>query len=136
MEPEDFAMKFACLVYVDPDAMAALSPEQGDRLKDRSIEFDHRLRGEGHLILAQPLQPPGTAVTIRIRDGRLSSTDGPFAETKEHLGGFFLVEARDIEEAVRLAETSPMASMGSIEIRPFLEQTHGVTGEGRPGLSM
>jgi hypothetical protein len=127
-------MKYACLVYVDPDAMAALSPQQGDRLKDGSIEFDHRLRSEGRLILAQPLQSPETAVTIRRRDGRLSATDGPFAETKEHLAGFFLIEARDIGEAIRLAEASPMAAMGGIEIRPFLEQTHSVTGEGRPGL--
>ena len=86
------------------------------------------------MVLAQPLQPPETAVTIRVRNGTLSSSDGPFAETKEFLGGFFLIEARDLNEAIRLAEASPMARMGSIEIRPFLEQTHSVTGDPRPRL--
>ena len=86
------------------------------------------------MILAQPLETPDTAVTIRVRSGGMSSTDGPFAETKEHLGGFFLIEARDMEEAVALAKTSPMAAMGAIEIRPFLEQAHSETGQNRPEL--
>jgi hypothetical protein len=127
-------MKYACLVYVDGNAIAALSEEQGVRLSDDSIEFDQQLRSRGHLILAQPLQSPETAVTIRVRNGKMSSTDGPFAETKEHLGGFFLVEAQNIDEAVRLAERSPMAKMGSIEIRPVLDQTHSLTGDERPGI--
>lgn len=125
-------MKFACLVYVDDGAMAALSKEQGKKLTDDSIDFDWEVKRRGHLILAQPLQPPATAVTIRVRSGKMSKTDGPFAETKEFLGGFFLIEARDLDEAIGLAKASPMAAMGSIEIRPFLEQTHSVTGEGRP----
>ena len=127
-------MKYACLVYVDEGLIGALSPHEGTKLTDESVEFDWNLRNSGHLILAQPLQPPEAAVTIRIRNGKMSSTDGPFAETKEHLGGFFLIEARDLNEAIRLAEHSPMAAMGSIEIRPFLEQTHSVTGEARPKL--
>jgi hypothetical protein len=127
-------MKYACLVYVDDTIIGALSKEQETGMIDGSVEFDHDLRDSGHLILAQPLQPPETAVTIRVRDGKMSSTDGPFAETKEHLGGFFLIEARDLAEAIQLARRSPMAEMGSIEIRPFLEQTHSVTGEGRPRL--
>lgn len=127
-------MKYACLVYVDASIIGALSGEQETKMIDESIEFDHDLRKRGHLILAQPLQEPETAVTIRVRDGRMSSTDGPFAETKEHLGGFFLIEARDLAEAIQLAKRSPMAAMGSIEIRPFLEQTHSVTDEERPRL--
>ena len=127
-------MKFACLVYVDPNAVGALSEEENARLVDASIDYDWEVRRSGRLILAQPLQPPGTAVTIRVRNGKLSRTDGPFAETKEFLGGFFLIEANDIVEAVRVAEGSPMASMGSIEIRPFLGHTHSVTGAERPPL--
>ena len=127
-------MKYACLVYVDGSAMAALSREQGIKLSDDSIDFDWEVRRRGHLILAQPLQSPDTAVTVRVRNGKMSSTDGPFAETKEFLGGFFLIEARDLNEAIQLAEGSPMARMGSIEIRPFLEQTHARTGGGRPPL--
>jgi|SRR5579871_2255950 len=127
-------MRYACLVYVDGDAMAALSKEEGVKLADQSIDYDLEMKRSGHLALAQPLQPPTTAVTIRVRDGRLSSTDGPFAETKEFLGGFFLIEARDLSQAIELAAASPMARMGSIEIRPFLDQTHSLTGAGRPRL--
>ena len=128
-------MKYLCLVHVDGAAMAALSPEEETKLVNDSIEYDWWVRSGGHLILAQPLQSPETAVTLRVRDGRMSSTDGPYSETKEFLGGFFLIEARDLNEAVRLAERSPMARMGSIEIRPTLEQTHSETGEGRPELA-
>ncbi|BCH21134.1 YciI family protein [Mesorhizobium sp. L-8-3] len=125
-------MKYVCLVHVDGEAMAALSPEEGNKLVDDSIEFDWDLRRRGHLVLAQPLQPPGTAAVVRVRNGRMSSTDGPYVETKEFLGGFFLVEARDLNEAISLAARSPMAAMGSIEVRPALEHTHSVTGEARP----
>lgn len=127
-------MKFACLVYVDAALIGALSEEAQARMVDASVEHDWRMRKAGHLILAQPLQEPDRAVTIRVRAGRMSSTDGPFAETKEHLGGFFLIEAGDVDEAVRIAAESPMAEMGSIEVRPFLEQTHSGTGEARPQL--
>ena len=129
-------MKYACLVYVDESLVGALAPAEGRRLIDESVDYDWGLRNSGHLILAQPLQPPRSAVTVRVRNGRMSSTDGPFAETKEHLGGFFLVEARDMDEAIALATTSPMAAMGAIEIRPFLEQTHSETGARRPGLEI
>src|SRR5262245_15727806 len=105
-------MKFACLVYIDETIAGRLSPEEGEKLKDNSIEFDWRLRNAGQLILAQPLKSPETAVTIRGRSGRITRTDGPFAETKEFLGGFFLIEARDIEEAVRIVEGDPMTEMG------------------------
>jgi len=114
--------------------MAALSREQGTKLADDSIDYDWEVRRRGHLILAQPLQSPETAVTVRVRNGKVSSSDGPFAETKEFLGGFFLIEARGLDEAIALAKESPMASMGSIEIRPFLDQTHSVTGRERPPL--
>lgn len=125
-------MKYACLVYLDPAAMAALTPGQSDKLRDDSIDFDWEVERSGRLLMAQPLDSPSTAITVRVRNGRASHTDGPFAETREFLGGFFLVEARDVNEAVQIAEQDPIAAMGSIEIRPFLEQTHGVTGMSRP----
>jgi hypothetical protein len=134
MMQEELSMKYACLVYIDARIMGALSKEEDVRLTDATVEADWDLRQRGHLILAQPLQPPETAVTIRVRNGRPSRTDGPFAETKEFLGGFYLIEARHMDEAVRIAEEDPMASMGSVEIRPFLEQKHSVTGKGRPEL--
>lgn len=125
-------MKFACLVYIDESLAGALSPEEHVRLTDETIDDDWRHRDEGRLILAQPLQPPEHAVTLRARDGRITRTDGPFAETKEFLGGLFMIEAPDIEAAVRLVADDPMAALGSIEIRPFLEQTHSITGRRRP----
>ena len=73
-------------------------------------------------------------MTVRVRNGRTATTDGPFVETKEFLGGFFLIEARDLNEAIRLAEASPIAPFASIEIRPVLEQTHSHPGAARPGM--
>jgi hypothetical protein len=128
-------MKYACLVYIDGDAMAELSEAEGNRLKDDSIAFDWGMRQSGNLILAQPLDAPKTAVTLRIRQGRVSATDGPFMETKEFLGGFFLIEAEDIEAAKEIALRSPILRYGSIEIRPFLEQADSKTGKGRPPIA-
>lgn len=125
-------MQYACLVYVDADAVAALTKEEGRALIDGSMEFDADLKRRGHLIMAQPLEEPETAVTIRVRSGRMSATDGPFAETKEHLGGFFLIEARDLAEAIQLAAKSPMATVGSIEVRPFDNLIHGQAGATGP----
>ena len=127
-------MKFACLVYIDDTIMSTLTEEQGRKLTDDTVEADWDLRRRGHLVLAQPLQAPSSAVTIRARQGRKSRSDGPFAETKEFLGGFYLIEARDMAEAIAIVEEDPMAEMGSVEIRPFLEQTHSVTGQARPPL--
>lgn len=128
-------MKFVCLVYIDSAAIGALSETEGRQLTDDSIAFDWGLRDSGKLILAQPLEAPQTAVTIRQRAGKFSSTDGPFAEAKEHLGGFFLIEAADIDEAIALAQTSPIMRVASIEVRPALEQVDSVTGRGRPEVA-
>lgn len=127
-------MKFVCLVYIDSVAMSALSEAEGRQLADDSIAFDWGLRDSGKLILAQPLEAPQTAVTIRQRAGKFSSTDGPFAEAKEHLGGFFLIEARDIDEAIAVAKTSPIMRVASVEVRPALEQVDSVTGQERPDV--
>lgn len=129
-------MRFVCLVHVDGAAMAALSEEEGTRLTDETIDFDWEMRRRGHLVLAQPLEPPQTAVIVRSRDGKPGRTDGPFLETKELLGGFFMLEANDMEQAVQMAELSPMARMGSIEVRAVPDHRHSVTGVGRPGISV
>lgn len=125
-------MKFVCLVYIDSVAMGALSEAEGRQLADDSIAFDWGLRHSGKLILAQPLEAPEAAVTVRQRAGRFSSTDGPFVEAKEHLGGFFLIEAADIDEAIAVAKTSPIMRVASVEVRPALEQVDSATGRGRP----
>ena len=129
-------MKFVCLVYIDKAKISGLTPEEDKQLTDDTIDDDNRLRREGRLILAQPLLEPETAVTLRVGEAGVSATDGPFAETKEHLGGFYIIEAANMEEAKKIVETDRLMKFGSIEIRPTLEQTHSVTGEGRPELQL
>ena len=116
-------MKYLCLVYFEGKALAALSPSEGAALTNESLAYDEDLGRSGHFVHAEALQSPQAAVTVRVRDGRLSTTDGPFAETKEQLGGFILVEARDLNEAIRIAAGIPLAKLGSIEVRPILELT-------------
>jgi hypothetical protein len=110
-------MKFLCLVYFEPHVMDALSKADSMALVYESIEYDSTLRQRGQLIAATPLKPVETATTVRTRGGKVVMTDGPFAETKEVLGGFLYIEATDMNEALRLAANVPMARYGSIEVR-------------------
>jgi hypothetical protein len=112
------AMKYLCQVWFDTAAIAALSEEDGRRLTADSIVNDDCLRASGHLLEAQALRAPATAVTVSVRDGKISATDGPFAELKEHLGGFVLIEAGSMEEATGIAGGFPVARYGRIEVRP------------------
>lgn len=114
-------MRYLCLVYCEPQAFERMPLEQRKTLDRDSLGYDAVLREGGHLIHAEALQAVENAVTLRVSDGRLSSTDGPFAETKEHLCGFILVEAADMDEARRVAAGIPMAKLGSIEIRPIYD---------------
>jgi hypothetical protein len=115
---EEATMKFLCQVWFDTAEISALSEEEGRQLTRESIINDDRLKESGHLLEAQALRAPSTAATVRVRGGEVSTTDGPFAEIKEHLGGFVLIEARDIKEATDIAATFPVARYGSIEVRP------------------
>jgi hypothetical protein len=114
-------MKYLCLVYMEQQTMDALSPGAGATLTRDSLAYDRELERGGHFIVANALQPTSAATTVRVRNGRISTTDGPFAETKEHLGGFILIEAADLDEAIRLAAGIPMAKLGSVEVRPIME---------------
>ena len=111
-------MKFLCLVYIEPQAFARLSAAERAALDRDSLAYDEALQQRGHYVLAAALQSVATAKTVRNRNGRASATDGPFAETKEVLGGFIYIEARDMDEAVGIAGDIPMARYGSIEVRP------------------
>jgi hypothetical protein len=111
-------MKYLCLVYVEPQAMVRLSAEERAALDRDSLRYDETLQARGHYVLAAALRSVATAKTVRNRDGAVSTTDGPFAETKEVLGGFIFIEARDMDEAVAIAGDIPMARYGSIEVRP------------------
>ena len=105
-------MKYLCLVYLDEKRMYELPDED-------CVEFDSGIRKSGHCLASEALQPVQTATTVRVRNGRVSVTDGPFAETKEQLAGIYMIEARDLNEAIQIAAKIPPARVGSIEVRPI-----------------
>jgi hypothetical protein len=104
-------MKYLCLVYGEEEKIAAMDDHE-------CLACDAELRAGGHCVASEALQPVATATTLRVRNGRLSVYDGPFAETKEALAGFYLIEARDLNEAIQLAAKIPPAKVGCVEVRP------------------
>ena len=116
-------MKYVCLVYFDETKLDALSASEWTALTGECLVYGEGIRQNGHYLAAEALQPVRTAATLRVRDGKLSATDGPFAETKEQLGGFYLIDARDLNEAIQVASGIPPARLGSIEVRPIRELT-------------
>src|SRR5437763_1615871 len=110
-------MKYLCLVYGEEQAMQAMDGRH-------CVAFDEEVRRSGHCVASEALQPVATATTVRVRNGKVSMTDGPFAETKECLAGFYMIEARDLNEAIQIASKIPPAQVGSIEVR--------LQGVGRP----
>jgi hypothetical protein len=112
-------MKYMCLVHFPPEALKSLPAADRKVLGVESLEYDEQLKAAGQLLAAEALQSPDTAVLVRVRGGNVSTTDGPYAETKEHLGGFILVEARDLNDAIRIASGIPLARLGTIEVRPI-----------------
>ena len=111
-------MKFMLLIYNDPSLLGSLPEGRADEMMRNCISHADELREMGHLHDSQQLEDPETAKTVRIRNGRVTTTDGPFAEVKEMLGGFNLIEAENMDEAVRIAAEFPWASTGCVEIRP------------------
>lgn len=111
-------MKYLCLAFEEESKLNALTREQWSSLRQETLDYVERLRESGHLIVTEPLQSASSGVSIRVRDGNLSTTDGPFAETKEQLGGVFLIDARDLNEAIQIAAGWPSARIGTIEVRP------------------
>jgi hypothetical protein len=104
-------MKYLCLVYGEEDKIAAMDDHE-------CLACDANLRAGGQCIASEALEPVATATTVRIRNGRVSFSDGPFAETKEALAGFYLIEARDLDQALQIAATIPPAKVGCVEVRP------------------
>lgn len=111
-------MKYMLLVYLEENR---LSEDERQECYSESIELTFQLRDDGKYIGASPLHPTATATSVRVREGKRLVTDGPFAETREQLGGYFLVEAQDLDEAISIAERIPMARSGTIEVRPIVE---------------
>jgi hypothetical protein len=117
----EVTMRFLCLVYHEEAKLAALSQNEMDSLVGACIRWVEHLEKGGHHVMSAGLQSIRSAATVRIREGKLSVTDGPFAETKEFLGGFTLINAKDFDEAIQLAAKFPSASVGSMEVRPLLD---------------
>jgi len=104
-------MKYLCLVYLDEKRLDELPDED-------CVEFDTAIRRSGHCVASEALESVQTATTVRVRNGKVSVTDGPFAETKEQLAGFYMIEAKNLDEAIQIASRIPPARVGSIEVRP------------------
>jgi len=117
-------MKFMFLIYHDEKTLDALPDGEMQGLVDTALGYMEELRQSGHFIVSNALQRGRTARTIRVRGGKVTTTDGPFAETKEQLGGFFLIEAKDLDEACAVAARFPPARIGTIEVRPVQELRH------------
>jgi hypothetical protein len=117
-------MKFLFLIYHDEKTLDALPAEEMQGLVDGALGYMEELRRSGHFIVSNALQRARTARVVRVRGGTVTATDGPFAETKEQLGGFFLIEAKDIDEACAVASRFPPARIGTIEVRPVQELRH------------
>jgi hypothetical protein len=114
-------MKYLCLVYFDGTVLEKMSEAEKIAFDNESLAYDEELQRSGHFIAAEALESVKSAVTVRMRNGKISTTDGPFTETKEQLGGFILIEARDLNDAIQVAAKIPLARFGSIEVRPIWE---------------
>ena len=114
-------MRYLCLIYDDEKTIDAMPKGESDAFMGEYFAFTEGIRESGHYVAGEALQPVRTATTVRIRNGRMSATDGPFAETREQLGGFYLIEARDLNDAIQVAARIPSARTGSIEVRPVVD---------------
>jgi hypothetical protein len=111
-------MKYLCLIYDDEKKMAGMSKADGDAFMSEYFAFTEDIKKSGHYRAGEALKPVQTATSVRMRNGKVSTTDGPFAETKEQLGGFYMVDAKDLNEAIQIASRIPSAKTGTIEVRP------------------
>ena len=116
-------MKYLCLICADT-LMEQMPEADAERHFEEYSEFTEGIRKSGHFIGCNRLEPPDAATTVLVRNGKVSTTDGPFAETKEQLGGYFLIEAKDLNEAIQVASRIPGAKIGCVEVRPIVEDAH------------
>ncbi len=114
-------MKYLCLIYDTESRWATMSRDEGSRIMKEYFTFTDDIRKSGHMIAGDSLMPTSAATTVRIRNGKLGTTDGPFAETKEQLGGYYLIEAKDLNEAIQIAAKIPSARLGGVEVRPVVD---------------
>jgi hypothetical protein len=121
-------MKYLCMIFFDERKLDALSRQEHQALVNESLAYDDVLRKSGHLLANQALQSVHAATTIRPGGGKMATIDGPFAETKEQIGGFILMAAQDLNEAIQLASGIPAIRLGGVEVRPIKELTDSTAG--------
>ena len=114
-------MRYLCLIYEDEKAWESLPPGQAEAVMGEYFAFTEDIRSKGQMASGEALQPTATATTVRVRNGKISTTDGPFVETKEQLGGFYLIDAKDLNEAIQIASRIPSARFGGVEVRPVID---------------
>jgi hypothetical protein len=114
-------MKYLCLIYESEKDWANVSHADGEAIMNEYFAFTADIQKNGKYIAGEALQPTQTATTVRVRNGKVSTTDGPFAETKEQLGGFYMIEAKDLNDAIQVAAKIPAARSGAIEVRPLVD---------------
>jgi hypothetical protein len=114
-------MRYLCLIYDNEKTFADMPKEESDAIFGEYYAFTEGIKSSGHWLGGEALQPVNTATTVRLRNGKISTTDGPFAETKEQLGGYYLINAKDLNEAIQIVAKIPSVRYGSIEIRPIME---------------
>lgn len=124
-------MKYLCLICAET-LMEDMRKADADEHFEEYAEFTREIRGAGHFLAANRLQPPACATTVRVRSGKILTTDGPFAETKELLGGYYVIEAKDLNEAIRVASRIPGARIGCVEVRPIAEDPQTLRTLGEP----
>ncbi len=114
-------MRYLCLIYENEKTYETMPKEQSDAVMAEYGAYTQGIKDSGHYIGGNALQPTPAATTLRVRNGKVSTTDGPFAETKEQLGGYYLIDAKDLNDAIQVASKIPSAKFGSIEVRPIQE---------------
>jgi hypothetical protein len=114
-------MRYLCLIYDEESKLASMPKTESDAFMSEYFAFTEAIRKSGHYLAGEALQPVQTATSVRVRGGKASTTDGPFAETKEQLGGYYLIEARDLNDALQVASRIPSARLGTVEVRPIME---------------
>ena len=114
-------MRYMCIVHFEPRHLDDMPAAERTAFDRRSYDYDKELEAKGHYVIAEAIQGGDSAVLVRVRDGKMSTTDGPYMETKEQMAGFVLIEARDMNEAIRLASGIPLAEFGTIEVRPVYQ---------------
>jgi hypothetical protein len=113
-------MKYLCLVYFEEPVLEAMNGPRRDALDAEALDYLDELGRRRQLVASEALQPVQTAVSVRVRNGRFSATDGPFAETKEQLGGFVLIDAIDLNDVLQIVARNPIARLGTVEVRPIM----------------